>query len=379
MRWKLKFLLHLSLFPVLRPAWQRRAALFCAGLMLWAAQATHAQPAAPPAPLAGDVFRLRVVGGLAGLNQFTQWEEPFWTRELQRLSGGRFDAQIVPFDRAGIPAAEMLKLLQMGVLPLGTVLLSALSAQYPQYMGVDLAGLNTDMASLSTHMAAFRPYLEQALREQHGVKMLAVYAYPAQVFFCSKPLRGLADLAGRRIRVSSNTQADFVTALGAVAVRTEFAQVAGAMARGALDCAITGTSSGNTIGLHRTASHLYTMPLTWGLAVFGANQAAWDSLPPDLRALLQRELPRLEARIWSEAERETATGIACNSGARSCPAAQRGQMVVGPVSAQDELLRQKILRTVVLPQWLRRCSVDCAQLWRQAMGLERATALPVLP
>ncbi len=347
--------------------------------MLWAVQATHAQPAAPLAQPAGGVFRLRVVGGLAGLNQFTQWEEPFWTRELQRLSGGRFDAQIVPFDRAGIPAAEMLKLLQMGVLPLGTVLLSALSAQYPQYMGVDLAGLNTDMASLSTHMAAFRPYLEQALREQHGVKMLAVYAYPAQVFFCSKPLRGLADLAGRRIRVSSNTQADFVTALGAVAVRTEFAQVAGAMARGALDCAITGTSSGNTIGLHRTASHLYTMPLTWGLAVFGANQAAWDSLPPDLRALLQRELPRLEARIWSEAERETATGIACSRGAAACPAAQRGQMVVVPVSAQDELLRQKILRTVVLPQWLRRCSVDCAQLWRQAMGLERATALPVLP
>ena len=170
-----------------------------------------------------------------------------------------------------------------------------------------------------------------------------------------------------------------MTALGAVAVRTEFAQVAAAMARGALDCAITGASSGNTIGLHRTASHLYTMPLTWGLAVFGANQAAWNSLPPDLRALLQRELPRLERRIWTEAERETATGIACNRGAASCPAAQRGRMVVVPVSAQDELRREQILRSIVVPQWLRRCSVDCAQLWRQTIGSARATAAPVLP
>ena len=347
-------------------------------VLLCAAPAAHALQVSAPAGSA-EVFRLRVVGGLAGVNQFTQWEEPFWTGELQRLSSGRFDADIVPFDRAGIPAAEMLQFLQMGVVPFGTVLLSALSSQYPQYMGVDLAGLNTDMASLRTHLAAFRPYLEQALREQHGVQLLAVYAYPAQVFFCTKALTGLADLAGRRIRVSSSTQADFVTALGAVAVRTEFSKMAGAMARGALDCAITGTSSGNTIGLHRMTSHLYTMPLTWGLAIFGANQAAWNSLPPDLRTLLQRELPRLEARIWSEAERETSTGIACNSGAPSCPAAQRGQMVVVPVSAQDEIRRQQILRTVVLPQWLRRCSVDCAQVWRQTMGLVRTTALPVLP
>lgn len=322
---------------------------------------------------------MRVVGGLAGVNQFTHWEEPFWTHELQRLSSGRFNADIVPFDRAGIPAAEMLQFLQMGVVPFGTVLLSALSAQYPQYMTVDLAGLNTDMSSLRTQIAAFRPYLEQALREKHSVKMLAIYAYPAQVFFCTKALTGLTDLVGRRIRVSSNTQADFVNALGALAVRTEFAQVAVAMSRGALDCAITGASSGNTIGLHRTASHLYTMPLTWGLAVFGANQAAWSSLPPDLRALLQLELPRLEARIWSEAERETAAGIACNSGAASCPAGQRGQMVVVPVSAQDEVQRQQILRMSVLPQWLRRCSVDCTQLWLQAISSARATAVPLLP
>lgn len=334
--------------------------------------------AAPPAGTA-EVLRLRVVGGLAGLDQFTRQEEPFWRQELPRLSGGRFAADIVPFDKAGIPGASMLNLLQMGVVPFGTALLSALSAQYPQYMALDLAGLNPDMASLHASLAAFRPYLEQTLRTQHGVQLLAVYAYPAQVLFCTKALSGLPDLVGRRIRVSSSTQADFVAALGAVAVRTEFAQMAAAVARGALDCAITGTSSGNSVGLHHTTSHLHTMPITWGLAIFGANQAAWDSLPPDLRTLLERELPLLEARIWSQAERETASGMACNSGALSCPAAQRGRMALVPVTAQDELLRQRVLRTAVLPQWLRRCSAGCAEIWRQTIATTRASALLPVP
>jgi len=340
-----------------------------------------AQPAAQAAASADPqgIFRLRVVGGLAGLHQFTLLEEPFWRQDLPRLSGGRFAADIVPFDRAGVPGASMLNLLQMGVVPFGTALLSALSAQYPQYMAMDLAGLNPDMATLRTSLAAFRPYLEKVLLEQHGVQVLAIYAYPAQVLFCSKPLSGLHGLSGRRTRVSSGTQADFVTALGGVPVRTEFAQMTAAMAQGALDCAITGTSSGNSVGLHRITSHLYAMPITWGLAIFGANQAAWDSLPQELRVLLQRELPQLEARVWSQAERETTAGMACNSGALACPPAQRGSMVVVPTTAQDELLRQKMLQSAVLPQWLRRCSVGCADLWRQTIGRTRAVALPPVP
>ena len=148
-----------------------------------------------PAPVP---YKLRVVGGLAALSQFTRWEEPFWTQELKKLSGGKFSADIVPFDRAGVPGVEMLRLLQLGVVPFGTTLLSSLSGQYPQYTAPDLAGLNPDIASLKVSLNAFRPYLEKALRDQHGVEALAIYTYPAQVVFCKKPLSGLASKARSR-------------------------------------------------------------------------------------------------------------------------------------------------------------------------------------
>lgn len=343
------------------------AAVLCCSV--WAGAAEQA-----PAP-----YTLRVVGGLAGLSQYTRWEEPFWTQELVRRSGGKFSADIVPFDRAGVPGVEMLRLLQLGVVPFGTTLMSSLSAHYPQYTAPDLAGLNPDMASLKSSVAAFRPFLEKALREQHGVEALAIYIYPAQVLFCKKPLAALADLAGRRIRVSSVGQADFVGAIGAVAVSTAFSEVVSSLQSGNVECAITGTMSGNMLGLHDLTHYLYSMPLSWGLAVFGANRAAWEALPPDLRALLRSELPRLEAAIWEESERDTAQGVACNSGAPACKSGRKGSMVVVPVSAQDERRRQDIFRSTVLPNWLKRCGARCNAIWSETIGPARHISAPTGP
>ena len=89
-----------------------------------------------------DVVRLRVVGGLAGVSQYLRHEEPFWTVELSGLTGGRYTADIVPFDRAGIAGQDMLMLIRLGVVPFGTALLGPVAAQYPGLAAPDLAGLS---------------------------------------------------------------------------------------------------------------------------------------------------------------------------------------------------------------------------------------------
>lgn len=324
-------------------------------------------------------YQFRVVGGLAGVSQYTQWEEPFWSRELPRMSGGRFKADIVPFDRAGVPRDDMLRLLQLGVVPFGTVLMGSMTANYPQYTAPDLAGLNPDAASLKASVAAFRPFLEKSLREQHGVQLLALYVYPAQVVFCKKPFAALADLSGRRVRVSSAAQADFVGALGATPVHTAFAQIVSSVQAGSIDCAITGTLSGNGLGLQAVTSHMHAMPLNWGVALFAANLSAWEALPADLRTLLRKELPPLEAAIWEESERDTAQGIACNTGQSACTKGVKGNMVLVPISAQDERKRQDIFVSTVLPRWLQRCGPRCAEIWNQTIGLARGLPAPDKP
>ena len=320
--------------------------------------------AAEPAP----ERRLRIVGGLATLNQYTLHEERFWSQDLARLSGGKYSASIVPFNQAGIPGQDMLNLMKLGVIPFGTALLSQVSSEEPELGAADLAGLNPDMAALRRVIASFRPTLEKTLRDRFNVELLAVYVYPAQVIFCKRPVAQLSDLAGRRVRVSSVSQADFVAALHATPVVVEFASLMSNMNSENTECAITGAMSGNTMGLHKITSALYTMPVTWGLAVFGANKDVWNTLPADLKTLLKTELPKLEATVWAESERETGDGVACNSGAETCVRGTRGAMTVARPSAADERRSREIFTANVLGPWVQRCGAACAQLWAKTIG-----------
>lgn len=332
-------------------------------------------PAAQPTPAAAAPVQLRIVGGLAGVNQYTRHEAPFWTEELPRRTQGRYSAEIVPFDRAGLRGQDMLQLMRIGSVPFGTALLSQSAPQDPLVSAPDLAGLNPDIATLKRNVAAFRPFLEKKMRDR-GIEVLAIYTYPAQVVFCNKPFAGLADLAGRRVRVSSATQADLIEALGGRPVTTAFAEILPNLKSGNLECAVTGTMSGNTIGLHEVTSHVHTMAINWGLAIFGANRAAWQHLPADLRALLQQELPKLEAAIWAESERETGEGIACNTGSSGCNGGRRGRMVEVRSSAADETKRREIFASTVLPRWVQRCGPTCAETWNQSIGAQLGISAP---
>ena len=148
---------------------------------------------------------------------------------------------------------------------------------------------------------------------------------------------------------------------------------------GSIDCAITGTLSGNGLGLQAVTSHMHAMPLNWGVALFAANLSAWEALPADLRTLLRKELPPLEAAIWEESERDTAQGIACNTGQSACTKGVKGNMVLVPMSAQDERKRQDIFVSTVLPRWLQRCGPRCAEIWNQTIGLARGLPAPDKP
>ena len=96
--------------------------------------------------------------------------------------------------------------------------------------------------------------------------------------------------------------------------------------------------------------------------------AAWNALPADLKALLKRELPRVEREVWDESERETADGLACDVGAPECKAGRPGHMTLVPSSPADERLRREIFAATVLPRWLQRCGPQCAEIWNRTIA-----------
>jgi TRAP-type C4-dicarboxylate transport system substrate-binding protein len=318
---------------------------------------------------ADEQIHLKIVGGLAGVSQYDRLERPFWEEQIETLSGGRIKAEIHPFDRSGLPGQEMLQLMRLGVVPFGTALLALVSGDEPELNAVDLPGLNPDMAALRKTVKLYRPHVQQMLREKFGIELLAIYTYPAQVLFCTKPFAGLSDLSGRRVRTSSVGQSEMMTALGAVPALVPFAEIVNATRNGVVDCAITGTLSGNEVGLSNVTSYIYPMAISWGLSFFGANVAAWEALPPDLRALLREGISGLEKRIWDASDRETADGIACNIGAPNCSNSHTpSHMTLVLVTPEDEARRKSLLVQSVLPNWIRRCGPECASAWNRDLG-----------
>jgi TRAP-type C4-dicarboxylate transport system substrate-binding protein len=324
--------------------------------------------ALPLGAAAQEAITLKVVGGLAGVSQYTQFEEPFWRDEVRRLTGGRVSAEIAPFDRAGFRAEEVLPLMRLGVVPFGTALVAVVSSEEPEFNAVDLPALNPDIGSLRETVRLYRPHLRQILRERYGIELLSVYTYPAQVTWCSRPFNGLGGLAGRRIRTSSVGQAEMYEALGATSVVIPFAEIVPAMRAGVVECAVTGTLSGNTIGLHEVTSHIHAMAVNWGVSMFGANIAAWQALPEPVRQTLQKGLTDLETHIWDAAARQTGDGLDCNAGRPSCALGRRGQMTVVPVTPADDQRRRELLVNTVLPRWVERCGTDCASAWNTYLG-----------
>jgi TRAP-type C4-dicarboxylate transport system substrate-binding protein len=326
-----------------------------------------------PLPARSDdpPIALKVVGGLGGVAQYTRYEMPFWTEQVPQLTHGRVRAEIAPFDRSGIRGPEMLPLMRLGVVPFGTVPLSVSASDEPELNAVDLAVMNPDIATLRRTAGLLRPRLEALLRDRFNVVLLAVYAYPAQVVFCRQPFSGLGDLGGRRVRVSSVGQSDLFEALGATPVVMPFAAIPGALRGGVVECAVTGSFSGNTLGLPGIATYVSRQAITWGVSVFGANAGAWAALPEEVRRQLKGGLAELQEQIWRAAEQETEEGFACNAGRPECAHGTRGQMVVLDDEPRDRQRRAQLLRDVILPSWVRRCGNDCVETWNTTMAPSR--------
>jgi TRAP-type C4-dicarboxylate transport system substrate-binding protein len=312
--------------------------------------------------------QLKVVGGLAAVSQYTKFEEPFWTKVVPQLTNGQVQAEIHPFDRSGLPGQEMLQLMRLGVVPFGTALLALVSGDEPELNAVDLPTLNPDMASLRRTVGAYRSHLHEILRQKYGIELLGIYAYPAQVLYCSQRFTTLKDLAGRKVRTSSVGQSEMMSALGAIPIVTPFSDIVNAIKTEVVDCAITGTMSGNEIGLSEVTSYISPMAISWGLSFFGANRLAWDQLPLDIRDTLRDGIGKLELSIWAAADRETAGGLACDIGSSACINGKPDHMSLVPLTAEDEVIRKQLLSKSILPKWIQRCGSDCVTAWNGNLG-----------
>ena len=217
---------------------------------------------------------------------------------------------------------------------------------------------------------AFRAALAKRMAEKFNTKLLTMNPIALQVFYCRGEIDGLTSLKGKKVRTFNRAMAGLVEGIGGASINLPFAEVVPAMQRGVADCAITGTSAGNTARWWEVTNRLYTLPMGWSMTFLGMNMQTWGRFDASTQAFLEKEFAAYEDRAWAQAKSDVEDGINCNTAKGECKdgVVATTPMTLVTVSEQDRGIAAKTVRERVLPDWAGRCGADCVKEWNETVG-----------
>lgn len=304
-------------------------------------------------------------------------EVPFWSKTLPADSKGAITADITPLDQMGIDDKTMLRLLKLGVMDFAGMDISKMAGDDPRFEACDLAGLTLDPDKARAACAAYRDVIDKTMQKNWNAKLMAFGGNTPQVFWCKTPVKGLADLKGKKIRVFNNTMRDFLSGLGATSVSMAFAEVVPALNNGVVDCAVTGSLSGNTASWGEVAKSLYNMSLGWSINVLAVNLTTWNRLDPKVQAFMIEETKKYEDKMWATIKKATSEADNCNTGKQPCTLGKLGNVDLIQVSAAEAETHKKLVEGAVLAGWAKRCGPACAKEWNDTVGKALGLSAPV--
>jgi TRAP-type C4-dicarboxylate transport system substrate-binding protein len=320
-----------------------------------------------PLPAQIQDLSIKFIGQSSIESNSSLLEKPFFTKMTEK-SGNKIKVDLQPFNTLGLSGAEILRLMKGGTLEWASNGLTFLSGDRPEFEGCDLAGITTTIEAAYKACSEYKPVLAKLMADNWNVKLLALYGNPPQVVWCRSPIKGLADLRGKKIRVFNKTLTDFAEGVGGSGVTIPFAEVVPALQRGVADCAVTGTFNGNIAGWPEVAPHILGVYLGWALQYAAVNLDVWKKLNPDTQKFLEEQFNELEKDSWTRVTvLTTREGVTCNTGG-DCTMGKKASITFINPTADDEKERLRIMRETVVPRWAKRCGSKCAAEWNATVG-----------
>lgn len=320
---------------------------------------------------AGGKLSVQAITQVApNLPQYTLVDQPLLRDGIVKATGGKVEVVLSSWPERNVNGPEVLRLVKSGQVDIVAGPLTTVSGDVPMLDGVDLAGMNTDIAQARKVADAMVPVANKEL-ERLGLKLVATYPFSGQMLFCRKPIAGLADLKGLKIRTNGPSAADLVKAIGGQPVSLAFGEVYTALERGTVDCGITGAGSGNGVKWPEVTTHLYTAPVSWSTSGYFVNLKWWNGLEASVRAEFEKTFAAIQEAQWKLGIEATADGVACNVGrAEGCKLHTLVKKPMVEVKPEADIVArlQKDLASDVLPGWVKRCGERCATVYNDVIA-----------
>ncbi|KAA0892564.1 TRAP transporter substrate-binding protein [Pusillimonas sp. ANT_WB101] len=317
-----------------------------------------------------ELSKIRYVGTWSNLSLYKDFEKPFWS-ELGKHIDQEVETTVVPFDQMGLNGSEVFRMVAQGTFDVGTTTNAYVLGSAPELEGVEFPMLMTTPEESRKIAELYRPVLAKTAKDRfRDSELLAVSRWPQQGIFCNFPIHRLADLKGKKVRVSGGTHSEFVEALGGSPVNISFSETTGALERKTLDCAVTGAMSAYAVGWHEVATHYLPAPIGgWGYNMTLMNGKVWQSLSDGQKGELKTKIKELfEIPALEAAEQDYVVALNCLSGRADCPKGKSGNMTISELIPEDIELSRKILIEIILPSWKKRVSADTFDAWNKTVG-----------
>jgi TRAP-type C4-dicarboxylate transport system substrate-binding protein len=317
---------------------------------------------------------MRIAGNFSSNNKHVDMvEKPFFV-QLPKATGIALNVNYNPMDILNVQAADALRLLRSGTFDVMSVQIGMASRDDPFFEGLDLIGVSTNMKDLREAVSAYRDAFDQRLQARFNAKVMTLWPFGPQVFYCNKPIRSVDDIKGLKVRSFTPSMAALIQHLGATPITLQFSEVYTSLQRGVADCGVTSPTSGNTGKWPEVTTHFLPLSVSGSVQGHFMNLAYWKRFTPEQQAKLVAEFRKMEDQMWGLAETVNDDAINCNVGREPCKEGVKFKMQLVNVSPEDANKVKSAVTAVVLPLWKQTCNkVDpkCAQTWNDTVGKAR--------
>jgi TRAP-type C4-dicarboxylate transport system substrate-binding protein len=318
-----------------------------------------------------ETRKLTVMGQPAGSGLIQQKKEQPFFESLAEKTGLDISVVYRPVDVTGIPDTDGLRAIKSGVFDIVSIRGPQVSRDEPSILGFDLIGLNTTFEAGRANTDAWLSTVDARLQKGFNAKLLGVWPAGPQVVFCKPQITGLSDLKGLKVRVGDQSAANFVAGLGATGIPMPFGEVQQSLARGVVDCAITGPASANSAGWPEATTTVLPLALQLAINGYAVNLDTWNSFSSDEQEKLRTSIESLTKDIWSYSEELYQDAMNCNTGQEPCKLGTPYKLTSVPVSKDDLTTVSKAVKDKSLPVWAKQCNAvfpECEETWNNKVG-----------
>jgi TRAP-type C4-dicarboxylate transport system substrate-binding protein len=223
--------------------------------------------------------------------------------DVDKASGGKLKIT-VHANAALFKANEIKRAVQTEQAQIGEILISAYSNEDPLF-GVDsIPFLATSYADAAKLWKASRRALEERFAKQ-GMRVLYAVPWPPQGIYSNKPLASLADMKGLKMRTYNPATSRIAELAGAQPVTIQAAELAQAMATGAVNANITSGATGYDSKTWEQVKYFYDAQAWLPKNIVFVNEKAFAALDKPSQDALLKAAGEAETRGWRVSEEKT--------------------------------------------------------------------------